>query len=93
MISISLRRSLVKKIALGVAAAIALGFGAFSGAASAAPMAPGKTSVAQPMTDISAQRRFDRHHGMHRRPHCTVRKVVTRGPHGKRIVRMSRVCR
>ncbi|MCG6206354.1 hypothetical protein LPW26_17025 [Rhodopseudomonas sp. HC1] len=83
----------MKKIALGMAAAVVLGLGAFSGAASAAPAASATTSVAQPMTDFSAQRRMHRHHGMHRRPHCTVRKVVTRGPYGKRIVRTSRVCR
>ena len=81
----------MKKIALGMAAAVVLGLGAFSGAASAAPA---KSTVVKPMTDISAQRYVDRHHHrMHRRPHCTVRKVVTRGPHGHRIVRTSRVCR
>ncbi|RJF73961.1 hypothetical protein [Rhodopseudomonas palustris] len=83
----------MKKIALGVAAALVLGLGAFSGAASAAPASPAKSSIAQPLTDVSAQRYVERRRVIRRGPHCTVRKVVTRGPYGKRIVRTSRVCR
>lgn len=84
---------LVKKITLGVAAAVALGFAAFSGAASASPAGPAKTSIVKPMTDVSAQRYVERRRVIRRAPHCTVRKIVTRGPHGHRVVRTSRVCR
>ncbi|MFC0242441.1 hypothetical protein [Rhodopseudomonas telluris] len=83
----------MKKIALGVAAALALGFSAFSGAASAAPATSTKTTIVKPMTDVSAQRYVERRRVIRRGPHCTVRKVVTRGPHGHRVVRTSRVCR
>ncbi|KPF95618.1 hypothetical protein NML43_04820 [Rhodopseudomonas palustris] len=83
----------MKKIALGVAAALALGFTAFAGPASAAPAAPANSSIVKPMTDVSAQRYVERRRVIRRGPHCTVRKVVTRGPHGHRVVRTSRVCR
>lgn len=83
----------MKKITLGLAAALALGVAAFSGAASAAPAPQSQTTIAQPMTDVSAQRYVERRRVVRRGPVCTVRKVVTRGPYGRRIVRSTRVCR
>lgn len=79
----------MKKLALGVAAALALGLGSVSAPAVAASAQP---NVTAPITDLSAQRRVVKkvvRHG----PRCSVRKVVTRGPHGHRVVRTSRVCR
>jgi hypothetical protein len=81
----------MKKIALGVAAAIALGLAAFSAPASAAMTA--SSTVAAPMTDVSAQRYVERRRVIRRGPVCTVRTVVRRGPMGRRVVTKTRVCR
>lgn len=80
----------MKKLVLGVAAASLLGLGALATPAVAAP-APSQTAA--PLTDVSAQRYVVRKRVIRRGPHCTVRKVVTRGPYGRRVVRTTRVCR
>ncbi|MFT4275413.1 MAG: hypothetical protein QM576_03560 [Rhodopseudomonas sp.] len=80
----------MKKLVLGVAAATLLGLGALATPAAAAP-APSQTAA--PLTDVSAQRYVVRKRVIRRGPHCTVRKVVTRGHHGRRVVRTTRVCR
>lgn len=78
----------MKKTVLGFAAVLALGFAAFAAPASAAPVAvpaAGLTSIAH---SAVTEARFV-HHGRH----CTMRTVVRRGPHGRRIVNKVRVCR
>ncbi|MFZ5736909.1 MAG: hypothetical protein ACOY6K_08525 [Pseudomonadota bacterium] len=86
----------MKKLVLGVAAATLLGLGALTPAVAAAP-APTQTQTAPltaaPLTDVSAQRYVVRKRVVRRGPHCTVRKVVTRGAYGRRVVRTTRVCR
>lgn len=81
----------MKKTALGLAAALALGFAAFAAPASAAPVAvpaAGFSTIAHPgVTNAYVTRRVIR-----RGPHCTVRKIVRRGPYGRRIVTTKRVC-
>jgi hypothetical protein len=84
------RRTLVKKIVFGVAAAVVLGLASFSGPASAAPVQSG---VIAPITDVSAARYVVRKTVVRRGPVCTVRKVVRRGPMGRRVVSTTRVCR
>jgi hypothetical protein len=81
---------LVKKIALGVAAALLLGLGSLSVPASAAT--PLSVQPAASITDVSAARYMVRKH-VRRGPVCTVRKVVRRGPHGRRVVTRTRICR
>lgn len=74
----------MKKTAFGFAAAIALGLASFSVPASAFQVSPGL--AAHSSSDVTAVRFV-------RRKVCTVRKTVTRGPHGRRVVRKVRVCR
>jgi hypothetical protein len=91
----------VKKFAFGFAAAIALGLASLSAPASAATAT--QTSVSAPMTDVSSQymeRRTVVRRGpgygrpmMGRGRACEVRKVVRRGPMGRRVVSTTRVCR
>ncbi|PZA12949.1 hypothetical protein DNX69_05610 [Rhodopseudomonas palustris] len=84
----------MKTLVLGVAAAKLLGLGAFGTPAIAAPAASHSAAIAAAaMTDVSAQRYVVRKRVVRRGPHCTVRKVVTRGHHGRRVVRTTRVCR
>ena len=92
----------MKKIALGIAATIALGLVSIgSPAQAAAPLPAGvaTTNSVTTNTDVSAQRYYTRRghnarRGMVRRgPVCTVRKEVRRGPMGRRVVRTVRVCR
>jgi len=82
----------MKKSALGLAAALVLGIAAFAAPASAAPVAvpaPGFTHIGHPaVTNAYVTRRVIR-----RGPRCTMRTVVRRGPHGRRIVSKTRVCR
>ncbi|KIZ33461.1 MULTISPECIES: hypothetical protein [Rhodopseudomonas] len=82
----------MKNIAFGMAAAVLLGLASFAAPASAAPVAaPGM--VAAPMTDVSAARRVVRKTVIRRGRVCTMRKVVRRGPMGRRVVTKTRVCR
>ncbi|MBI5130100.1 MAG: hypothetical protein HZA66_11715 [Rhodopseudomonas palustris] len=83
----------MKKLALGIAAAVVLGLGAFSAPASAATSAPAASTTAAPMTDVSSQRYVSRRTVVRHGPRCTVRKVVRRGPMGRRVVSTTRVCR
>lgn len=76
----------MKKTALGFAAAIALGLASFSAPASALPVAPG--IAAQSSSEVTTVQ-YRHHH----RPVCTMKTVVSRGHHGKRIVKRVRVCR
>ena len=81
----------MKKISFGFAAALALGFAALAAPASAAPAAvpaPGLSDIAHPaVTKAYVERRVVRHG-----PRCTVRKIVRRGPYGRRVVTTKRVC-
>ncbi len=85
----------MKNIALGFAAALALGLASLSTPASAMPLAP--TGAVQAASDLITVQ----HHRGHRhmRPHmrhrkvCTTRRIVSRGHHGRPIVRHVRVCR
>lgn len=79
----------MKTTALGFAAAVLLGMASFVAPASASTITP--AGITQPSTDISARRVVRK--VIRRAPVCTVRKVVTRGPFGRRIVRKTRVCR
>lgn len=97
----------MKKIALGIAATIALGLVSIGSPAQAATPLPAgiattnsvTTNTVTTNTDLSAQRYYTRRghnarRGMVRRgPVCTVRKEVRRGPMGRRVVRTVRVCR
>ncbi len=71
---------------LGLAAAAVLALASFSAPALAfqAPLPAGASSHVS--SDVT-QARF------HRRPVCVVRTVVSRGPHGRKIVRHVRTCR
>ena len=80
---------LMKKIAFGFAAAMALGLASFAAPASAAAPIPTGFSTS---TDISAAR-VVRRTVVRRGPVCTVRTVVRRGPMGRRVVTKTRVCR
>lgn len=80
----------MKKIAFGVAAAVLLGLASFSAPASAAPV---QAPAVAPITDFSAARYVVRKKMVRRGPVCTVRKVVRRGPMGRRVVSTTRVCR
>ncbi|MDB5573441.1 MAG: hypothetical protein JWR79_598 [Tardiphaga sp.] len=86
----------MKKFAFGFAAAVVLGLASLSAPASAAAT---KTSIVAPMTDVSSQGYVSRRTvirrgpGYGRGPVCTVRKVVRRGPMGRRVVSTTRVCR
>ena len=75
----------MKKITLGFAAAAFLGLASFSAPASAfqAPM-PGVAAT----SDVVPVQFRHRHHRV-----CKVRTVVTRGYHGRRVVKQVRVCR
>lgn len=75
----------MKKITLGFAAAAALGLASFSVPAMAFPAAPGV--AVQSSSDITTVQ-FHRHHKV-----CSVRTVVSRGHHGRRVVKKVRVCR
>jgi len=77
---------MIAAVALGGA----IGLGTLAAPATAAPLAAG---VATTNTDVSAQRYYARRGMVRRGPVCTVRKVVTRGPMGRRVVRTTRVCR
>lgn len=81
----------MKKSSLGLAAALVLGIAAFAAPASAAPVAvpaPGFTHIGHPaVTNAYVTRRVIR-----RGPRCTVRKIVRRGPYGRRVVTTKRVC-
>jgi hypothetical protein len=81
----------VKKTALGFAAALALGLASFAVPASALPVAPG--IAAHSSSDITTVQYRHRHRHMARPKVCSFRTVVTRGHHGKRIVKKVRVCR
>jgi hypothetical protein len=74
----------VKKTVLALSTAAVCGLLSFAAPASAAPLPAAGVSVDH--TDVSSQR-------FHRRKVCTVRTVVHRGPHGRRIVRKIRTCR
>ena len=81
---------LMKTVALGFAAAVALGLASFAVPASAATSQ--SAGISAPMTDVSSQvvvRRTVVRGG----PVCSVRKVVRRGPMGRRVVSTTRVCR
>lgn len=79
----------MKKTAFGFAAALALGLVSFSLPASAMPAAPGlSTQAASDVTTVQY-----RHRHVHRHRACTYRTVVSRGYHGRRIVKRVRVCR
>lgn len=83
------------KFAFGIATAAAIGLASIVAPASATTIAADKAAAAQ-ITDFSSQHRghrADRGHRFHRGPVCTVRTVVKRGPHGRRIVNKVRVCR
>lgn len=80
----------MKKTALGFAAALALGLASFAVPASALPVAPGIATHSSDITTV--QYRHGHRHVAPRRV-CSFRTVVTRGHHGKRIVKKVRVCR
>jgi hypothetical protein len=85
----------VKNFAFGIAAAAAIGFASLVSPASATTITIDKTNVAAPITDFSSQHRHYSHRKtiIRRGPVCSVRTVIKRGPHGRRIVNKVRVCR
>jgi len=74
----------MKKLALGLAAAW-LGFSALSGSANAMPAHRSGITASSDLVQAH-------YHHRHRKV-CTVRTVVHRGYHGRRIVKRVRVCR
>jgi hypothetical protein len=73
----------MKTTTLGLAAAAMLGLASFATSASALPVAGAALeSASTPVISVA----------MHHRV-CHVKTVVTRGPHGRRIVRKVRTCR
>jgi hypothetical protein len=84
----------VKKTALGFAAAIALGLASFSAPASAMPLAPaGAVQAASDAITVQYHRHRHVRPHVHHRKVCTTRRIVSRGHHGRPIVRHVRVCR
>ena len=84
----------MKKFAFGFCAVLALGLGLASTIAPASAANPAPSGIAaQHGTDISAARYVVRRSVVRRGPVCTTRTVVRRGPHGRRVVTKSRVCR
>jgi hypothetical protein len=85
----------VKNFALGIAAAATIGLASLVAPASATTITIDKTNVAAPLTDFSSQHRHHAHRTtiIRRGPVCSVRTVIKRGPHGRRIVNKVRVCR
>ena len=79
----------MKKITLGFAVAALVGLSSFSVPARAMPMPMPMPQVGAASSEIIQARYHHRHY--HRV--CKVRTVVTRGLHGKRIVKRVRVCR
>ena len=81
----------MKKITFGFAAAALLGLASFSipAAAFQAPM-PGAAAASDAVTVQYRHRDHFRHR--HHRV-CKMRTVVTRGYHGRRVVKQVRVCR
>ncbi|WP_247296725.1 hypothetical protein [Bradyrhizobium sp. 179] len=79
------KESSMKKLALGVAAAASLALSALSLPARAMPVQP----IGATATPDLLQARYH----YHPRRVCTVRTVVTRGYHGRRVVKRVRVCR
>jgi hypothetical protein len=90
-ILLATRRTIVKKTAFGFAAALALGLVSFSLPASAMPAVPGLAT--QAASDVTTVQYYHRHRHVHRHRACTYRTVVSRGYHGRRIVKRVRVCR
>ena len=84
----------MKKFAFGFAAAAVIGLASLTAPASASTTVQ-TTKMATPITDFSSQHR----HGarrttiIRRGPVCTMRTVIKRGPHGRRVVNKVRVCR
>jgi hypothetical protein len=88
------KENTVKKFAFGIAAAAAIGLASMVAPASATTITQTKTVA--PITDFSSQHRGHHAHRttiIRRGPVCTVRTVVKRGHHGRRIVNKVRVCR
>lgn len=91
----------MNKFAFAIAAAATIGLAALASPASATSIAIDKANVAAPITDFSSQHRHYHgrpHHAgrptvIRRGPVCTVRTVVKRGHHGRRIVEKVRICR
>ncbi len=83
----------MKKFAFGIAAATAIGLASMVAPASATTMV--QTRTVAPLTEFSSQHRHHAHRTtiIRRGPVCTVRTVVKRGHHGRRIVNKVRVCR
>ncbi|MBN9008330.1 MAG: hypothetical protein J0H40_23345 [Rhizobiales bacterium] len=80
----------MKALSLGFAAAFALGVAAFTAPASA--MTPAPTTVVSHGISGMSQVRYVKRTVVRRGPHCTMRRIVHRGPHGRRVVRTQRVC-
>jgi hypothetical protein len=74
----------MKKTSFGFATAILLGFASFSAPASAFQAPSPATGAISDVTSVG----YHRHAKV-----CTVRTVVTRGYHGRRVVKKVRVCR
>ncbi len=85
----------MKKFAVAIAAAATMGLASLVSPAQATTITIDKTNVAAPITDFSSQHRHRAHRTtvIRRGPVCTVRTVVKRGHHGRRIVNKVRVCR
>ncbi|MBN8982785.1 MAG: hypothetical protein J0I29_16155 [Rhizobiales bacterium] len=80
----------MKTLALGFAAALALGIASSAAPASAAPVQAPMLSGAAHLHTTNAY--YARRSYYRRGPVCTWRTVVTYGPYGKRVKRV-RVCR
>lgn len=81
----------MKKITLGVAAAAFLGLTSFAAPASAFQAPKPAVAAASDAVPVQYRHPHHRYHRYHRV--CKVRTVVTRGYHGRRVVKRVRVCR
>jgi hypothetical protein len=81
----------MKKVTFGLAAAALLGLASFSMPAEAFPAPMPGAAAASDVVTVQYRHR-DRFRHRHHRV-CKVRTVVTRGYHGRRVVKQVRVCR
>lgn len=83
----------MKNFAFGIAAAATIGLASLSAPASAATTAPAMTAHADTAGQITEFSSLMRRPIIRRGPVCTMKTIVKRGPHGRRIVNRVRVCR
>jgi hypothetical protein len=82
----------LKTSTFALAAAFTLGLASFTAPASAMSPAPAAV-ISHGTANISPAAYVVKRTVVRHGPVCTMRKVVRRGPHGRKIVTQTRVCR